>query len=232
LDLTDSSAIQAMMNLATLGAAVAALSISMGLAQPPAPPQASAEEAPQVMRRQLAIANKPWIGDFDRMLERRMIRVYAPYSRSLFFNDKGRERGLSAELVRDFERWINQKYAKRLGRRPLTIYLVPATRDKLLPDLVDGLGDIAFGNLTVTPERLKVSTWCRRRRSRPWTRSSSPARFRLRSLHSTISAARRFTFGGRRATTTACLRSTIACSRPASHPSCSRSCPTLSRTRT
>jgi len=144
------------MNLATLGAAVAALSISMGLAQPPAPPQANAEDAPQVTRRQLAIANKPWIGDFDRMLERRMIRVYAPYSRSLFFNDKGRERGLSAELVRDFERWINQKYAKRLGRRPLTIYLVPATRDKLLPDLVDGLGDIAFGNLTVTPERLKV----------------------------------------------------------------------------
>ncbi len=85
-----------------------------------------------------------------------MIRAYAPYSRSLYFNDKGRERGLSAELVRDFERWLNQKYAKQLGKRPLTIYIVPATRDKLLPDVVDGLADIAVGNLTVTEGRLKV----------------------------------------------------------------------------
>ncbi|MFO1311095.1 MAG: transporter substrate-binding domain-containing protein [Burkholderiales bacterium] len=103
--------------------------------------------------RALAVANKTWTGDFDKMLERRMIRVYAPYSRSLYFNDKGRERGLSAELVRDFERWLNQKYAKELGKRPLTVYIVPATRDKLIPDVMDGLADIAVGNLTVTPER-------------------------------------------------------------------------------
>lgn len=106
--------------------------------------------------RGLAVANKPWTGDFDRMLDRRMIRVYAPYSRSLYFNDKGRERGLSAELVRDFERWLNQKYAKQLGKRPLTIYIVPATRDKLLPDVAEGLADIAIGNLTVTAERQKL----------------------------------------------------------------------------
>ena len=52
--------------------------------------------------RGLAVGNKSWTGDFDKMLERRMIRVYAPYSRSLYFNDKGRERGLTADLVRDF----------------------------------------------------------------------------------------------------------------------------------
>ena len=90
------------------------------------------------------------------MLERRTIRVYAPYSRSLYFIDKGRERGLGAELVRDFERWVNQKYAKQLGKRPLTVYIVAATRDKLLTDLTDGYADIAIGNLTVTDERLKV----------------------------------------------------------------------------
>ena len=47
-----------------------------------------------------------------------MIRVYSPYSRSLYFIDKGRERGLGAELVRDFERWVNQKYAKRARQAP------------------------------------------------------------------------------------------------------------------
>src|SRR5262245_41721124 len=106
--------------------------------------------------RQLAIANKPWTGDFDKLLVRRMIRVYSPFSRSLYFNDKGRERGLAVELVRDWERYLNVKYAKELGKRPLTIYIAPATRDKLLPDLVEGLADVAIGNLTVTEDRLKI----------------------------------------------------------------------------
>src|SRR5262244_4201652 len=104
--------------------------------------------------RKLAIANKPWTGDFDKLLERRMIRVYSPFSRSLFFNDKGRERGLAVELVRDWERYLNIKYAKQLGKRPLTVYIAPATRDKLLPYLGEGLADVAIGNLTVTNERL------------------------------------------------------------------------------
>ena len=105
--------------------------------------------------RQLVIANKPWTGDFDKMLERRMIRVYAPFSRSLYFSDKGRERGIAVELVRDWERYLNVKYAKQLGKRPLTIYIAPATRDKLLPYVEYGLGDVAIGNLTITDERLR-----------------------------------------------------------------------------
>src|SRR6516164_2855699 len=105
--------------------------------------------------RHLTIANKVWTGDFDKMLERRMIRVYSPYSRSLYFNDNGRERGMAVELVRDWERYLNVKYAKQLAKRPLTIYILPATRDKLLPDLAEGLADVTIGNLTVTEERLK-----------------------------------------------------------------------------
>jgi membrane-bound lytic murein transglycosylase MltF len=85
-----------------------------------------------------------------------VIRVFAPYSRSLYFSDKGRERGLAAELIRDFEHFLNVKYAKQLGKRPLTIYIGPATRDRLLPDVAEGLADIAIGNLTVTDERRKL----------------------------------------------------------------------------
>jgi membrane-bound lytic murein transglycosylase MltF len=87
------------------------------------------------------------------MLERRMIRVLVPYSRTLFFNDKGRERGVTAELVRHWERYINQKYAAKLGKRPLTVYLIPTTREKLIPQVAGGLGDIAAGNITVTEVR-------------------------------------------------------------------------------
>jgi membrane-bound lytic murein transglycosylase MltF len=111
-------------------------------------------EAATEKTRQLNISTKPWTGDFDKMVSRRMIRVLVPYSRTLYFNDKGRERGLIAELVRDFERYINQKH--KTQRRPITIYMIPTTRDKLISGVAEGLGDIAAGNLTVTEDRLKL----------------------------------------------------------------------------
>ena len=92
-------------------------------------------------------------GDFDVMLERRVIRVLAPYSRTFFFNERGRERGYSADLVRVFEQYLNQKLATTLGKRPLTVIIIPTTRDRLLPDVVKGVGDIAVGNLLVTDAR-------------------------------------------------------------------------------
>ena len=116
--------------------------------------QTSASEASKP--RQLSLAERQWTGDFDAMVERRMIRVLVPHSRTLYYNDKGRERGITAELVRDFERYINQKYAKQLGKRPITVYIIPTTRDRLLPQLVAGGGDIAAGNLTATDQRLKI----------------------------------------------------------------------------
>src|SRR5262245_18939738 len=144
-----------------LVSALLALGSSIGtLAQTPSTPPATpasgksggsgAEKA-----RQLSIATKPWKGDFDGMLERRVIRVYVPYSRSLYFTDKGRERGIAADLIREFERWVNKKYAASLAKRPLTLFVVVATRDKLLADLTEGHADIAVGNIKVLDELLK-----------------------------------------------------------------------------
>jgi membrane-bound lytic murein transglycosylase MltF len=116
---------------------------------PPAP--AAKPEA-----RQLTTQAKAMTGDFDMMLDRRSIKVLAPYSRSLYFNDKGRERGLAADAVRGFEQWLNKKYKKKLGNRPLTVFIIPTTRDKLLPGISQGTGDIAVGNLTMTEERRKI----------------------------------------------------------------------------
>jgi membrane-bound lytic murein transglycosylase MltF len=123
----------------------------------PAIARASAPDAPPgPPARGLTTSLRPWTGDFDGMLERRVIRALVPYSRSLYFNDQGRERGVSAEGVRGFERWLNEKYAQQLGSRPVTILIVPTTRDRLLQDVAAGLGDVAVGNLTVTDERLQV----------------------------------------------------------------------------
>jgi membrane-bound lytic murein transglycosylase MltF len=127
------------------------LLISMFSYAADAPAQIPAK--PTAKPRQLALSVKPWQGDFEQMIKRRMIRVLVPYSRTLYFNDRGRERGISADSVREFERYLNKKYAAQLGKRPLTVYIIPTTRDKLLSGLVAGVGDIAVGNLTITDER-------------------------------------------------------------------------------
>src|SRR5204863_1423569 len=73
------------------GAALVALVVLAHAAEP-------AKPAP----RALPTTAKVWKGDFDAMLERRFMRVLVPYSRTLYYNDKGRERGLTADEVRDF----------------------------------------------------------------------------------------------------------------------------------
>ena len=131
------------------GAALAAAPVVLAAGSP-----LSSLTLPKASARGLAIANKAWTGDFDQAVERRMIRVLVPYSRSLYFNDKGREGGITAETVRDFESYINRKY--KTGKRPITVYLIPTTRDRLLPMVAEGYGDIAAGNLTVTDARAAV----------------------------------------------------------------------------
>jgi membrane-bound lytic murein transglycosylase MltF len=142
---------RALHNRLRLLVALAALAVAQVHAAD-APAAVAGTSAPSA--RGLAIAGKVWTGDFDRMVERRMIRVLVPYSRTLYFNDKGRDGGITAENVRDFEAYINRKY--KPGRRPITVYLVPTTRDQLLRKVAAGEGDIAAGNLTITDERTAV----------------------------------------------------------------------------
>ena len=114
-------------------------------AETPASPQKKAPHAT------LSTEAKVYKSDFDVMLKHRVIRVAVPYSRTLFFNDKGVQRGLTAESLQQFERWLNKKY--KTGSRPITVYAIPGTRDKLLQKVIDGKAEIAAGNLTITPER-------------------------------------------------------------------------------
>src|SRR5579871_809279 len=92
-----------------------------------------------------------FFGDFDEMKKTRLIRILVPYSKTIYFLDKGAERGVAAELGRVFEAWLNKKY--NMKSLKIRIAFVPTARDKLLPDLVAGRGDIVAANLTITPER-------------------------------------------------------------------------------
>jgi membrane-bound lytic murein transglycosylase MltF len=136
--------------------AVCCVAVSLTAGPLCAAPAAPPEKAVHANPRQLSLVNKPWTGDFDRMLKRRIIRVLVPYSRTLYYVDKGHERGIAADVAREFERYVNRRYAKQLGKRPLTVLLIPTTRDGLLRGVAQGRGDIAAGNLTATAERLKL----------------------------------------------------------------------------
>ena len=93
-------------------------------------------------------------GDWEEILKRGTIRVAVPYSRTLFFNDRGNQMGLTAEIIREFEQWLKKKYPKR--SRPITVLAIPTTRDKLFGKLRNGYAEIAAGNLTITAERLRL----------------------------------------------------------------------------
>jgi membrane-bound lytic murein transglycosylase MltF len=92
-------------------------------------------------------------GDFDAMLDRRLIRLVVPYSYTLFFEDKGALYGITVDGAHRLEEWVNKTFGLRA--QPLTVPLTPVSRDKLLDTLLAGDGDIAAGNITITEERRK-----------------------------------------------------------------------------
>ncbi len=92
-----------------------------------------------------------WTGDFDGMVARRRIRALVPYSRTFYFLEGGTQRGLTYELLKAFEERLNADLG--LGAVDVEVVVIPVSRDRLIPGLLEGLGDIAAGNLTITPER-------------------------------------------------------------------------------
>jgi membrane-bound lytic murein transglycosylase MltF len=117
-------------------------------------------QAPQ--HEQLTInleeAAKPWTGDLDEMIKRRVIRVLTAYSKTFYFTDKGTQHGMTYDAFRLFEANLNKKFEKERKQKHLKVQLVfiPVSRAKMLQALAAGKGDIAAANLTVTPERKKL----------------------------------------------------------------------------
>ena len=119
------------------------------VAAPLIAPAAETDSAPEGA----LLEKEPWIGDFDKMAERRQIRVLVVYSKTFYFLDRGRQRGISYDLLKEFEKFVNKKLKTKTLK--VNVVFIPVRRDELIPGLVQGLGDIAVANLTITPQRLK-----------------------------------------------------------------------------
>jgi len=130
--------------------------VGLALAAQPAAAQSPQPAKPKPQRAGLAhdrITEK-WTGDFDGMVERRLIRVLTVYSKTFFFVDKGTQRGTAHDAGKQLEEELNRKLKTKHLR--VNVAFIPVSRDELLPALVAGRGDIAAANLTITPERLKT----------------------------------------------------------------------------
>jgi len=121
--------------------------------------QTEVSEARGSMQLSAALA-KPWTGDLDGIARRTVLRVATTFSRTNFFLDEGRPRGMTYELLTAFEKDLRQR-AEELAN--IRITLIPMSRDELLDALSSGRADIAAANLTITDEREQQVDF-----SRPW----------------------------------------------------------------
>ncbi len=92
-----------------------------------------------------------WYGDLDGIIERGRLRVLTTYSRTNYFLDGATPRGLTFEAVEEFVKQLNKKL--KLRRRPIGVVYIPVARDELISRLVEGKGDMAAANLSVTELR-------------------------------------------------------------------------------
>ncbi|MEI2296522.1 lytic transglycosylase F [Ensifer sp. MJa1] len=97
---------------------------------------------------------RTWTGDFDGMRERRLIRILVPFSKTIYFIDRGEQLGAAVETGNALADELNKGQKKEIDK--IKVVYVPTSRDQLLPALAEGRGDIVAANLTITPARKEV----------------------------------------------------------------------------
>ncbi|MGE6262224.1 transglycosylase SLT domain-containing protein [Aeromonas media] len=125
-------------------------------AEPEKKAAAEEEEERSALAFDSAELAKPMLGDFDAMLERRTIRVLTTYNKTGYFIHKGVQRGVTYDAFIQVEKRLNEQLRKdKAIKRHLKVHVVfiPVAREALLASLIEGKGDIAAANLTITDKR-------------------------------------------------------------------------------
>jgi len=100
----------------------------------------------------ISYLGEKWTGDLDGIRERRMLRALVVYSKTHFFIDRGTPRGIACDALMEFEKELNRRL-KTDRHSSIRVVFIPVQHDEIIPALLDGRGDIAAANLTITPER-------------------------------------------------------------------------------
>jgi membrane-bound lytic murein transglycosylase MltF len=104
-----------------------------------------------------SVLEKPFTGDLDEMVKRRLIRVGVTYNRTHYFIDRGQERGITYESMKAFENDLNTDL--KTGNLRIHVVPVPMSRDALGAALRDGRVDMVAAMVTVRPELEKLAAF-------------------------------------------------------------------------
>ena len=119
-------------------------------------PESAAEAEPEAtLPTVLDQVIEPHTEDLPEIIKRRQIRALVAVDRTHFFFDRGAQKGITAEALVEFERWVNKELKTKKNLK-MQVVVVPVRRDQLLPALLSGRGDVIAVMVTDTPERRKV----------------------------------------------------------------------------
>jgi membrane-bound lytic murein transglycosylase MltF len=120
-------------------------------AEIPLPPSELETQLPPAVREGML---KPFTGDLDEMVKRRIVRIGVTFNRTLYFIDKGVQRGVVYDYGQLVEERLNKHFKTGIDDKVHVVY-VPLPRDLLLSALVDGKVDLVAAQVTVRPELQK-----------------------------------------------------------------------------
>jgi membrane-bound lytic murein transglycosylase MltF len=101
------------------------------------------------------LLDRPFTGDLDEMVGRRVIRAGVTFNRTHYFVDRGQQRGIAYESLMNFEQDLNER--SKTGHLKVHVAIVPLGRDALQSALLEGRVDLVIAQLKVTPERQKLA---------------------------------------------------------------------------
>lgn len=103
-----------------------------------------------VAQQQLIIHSQPSFEDLPQLLKKRTIKVLVVNHPAYYFIYQSRPRGMAYDMMREYEKRLNQKYFKNTKLK-LNILFIPVPSSQIINLLAQGYGDIAIGPL-MTPQ--------------------------------------------------------------------------------
>lgn len=100
----------------------------------------------------LAHLNKVELGDLDRIVKKRYLRILTTKNPYDYFISHGETKGMQYEMAREFVKHLNNKYNKD-GKLKIAFEIIPVDFDQLIPMLNAGKGDVIAVGLTRTYNR-------------------------------------------------------------------------------
>lgn len=111
----------------------------------------SSQAAPVNASLEQRLGTEIWHGDLDSIAKRRYLRVLVAPNKIGFYFNGSQMQGAIYDTVREFESFLNKKI--NAGNLPITVAFLPVSRERLIPMLAEGKGDLVATLVGVSEKR-------------------------------------------------------------------------------